>query len=71
MREDQSVLEACWCDWPVVVSGGDNPCERAKCSRLCVESDRDQGFTCMCPPDMTLQRDGRTCLREWLNSFLG
>lgn len=45
-----------------------NPCQRAKCSDICLLAPKtdinSKGYTCACPDDKTLSQDGLFCFTE-------
>ncbi|XP_076436853.1 uncharacterized protein LOC143276257 isoform X2 [Babylonia areolata] len=47
-------------------SAGDNACWGAPCTQMCVESRNQNGYTCLCPPEMVLHSDGFTC--KWVRT---
>ena len=39
----------------------ENPCANNSCSHICVQSNNHVGYTCLCPVDYVLDRDGHNC----------
>ncbi len=52
---------------PSLFRSADNPCAGAPCSHVCLPKSAEMvpravvPFTCACPPEMRLDRDGRIC----------